>query len=48
MIDQYIKRLQIFDLEFESSFYYIQRDYMVEKIKLTIELFIANLRELRG
>jgi len=33
MIDQYIKKLKIFDLEFESSFYYIQKDYIVEKIK---------------
>jgi len=42
MIDQYIKKLKIFDLEFESSFYYIQRDYIVEKIKFNNRTFYSK------
>jgi len=46
MIEQYTKRLKIFDLEFNSNFYYIQKDYIVERIKFNNRTFYSKFEKI--
>jgi len=46
MTDQYINKLKIFNLEFRSSFYYIQRDFIVKKFKFKNRTFYSKFEKI--
>ncbi len=46
MIDQSTKNLRIFDLEFSSRFYYIQKESIAEQIKFNNRTFYSRFKKI--